>query len=114
VIVSAGCINILNKKTNKITFINTENGLPSNTIQSLQKDKNGIVWAGMTHGLCRINIKNKIVSYYDRRDGIAYDRFTMTGVEQLKDGELFSVPTIISWLLIPSLLVSKMFLPHRR
>ncbi len=88
-LVAAGCLNIINKKTNKIQFIGTKDGLPSNTLESVQKDKNGIVWMGMTNGICRLNLGKKIVSYYDRRDGINYDKFIQTGVQQLSGGRIF-------------------------
>ncbi|WP_018616245.1 ligand-binding sensor domain-containing protein [Segetibacter koreensis] len=84
-LVSARCLNIINTKTNKVSFITSEDGLPSNTTESLQRDRNGIVWIGMSNGICRLNLQKKVISYYDRRDGIAYDKFSMAGVEQLSD-----------------------------
>jgi len=87
-LVSAGCINIVNTKTNKISFISTENGLPSNTTESIERDAKGILWVGMTNGICRLNLQKRLVGYYDRRDGIAYDKFTMSGVRELADGRI--------------------------
>jgi len=87
--VAAGCLNIINKRTNKVTFISTNEGLPSNTLESVQKDKNNTIWMGMTNGICRLNFEKKIISYYDRRDGINYDKFIQTGVQQLSDTKLF-------------------------
>lgn len=84
-VICAGALNILNTKTNKITYITDEDGLPSNTAVCVQRDRNGIIWVGMNNGICRLNISKKIISYYDRRDGIAYDKFQSAGVEQLKD-----------------------------
>src|SRR5206468_5298819 len=87
-IVSAGCINIVNTKTNKISFITTDEGLPSNTAISVQRGSNGIIWAGMINGICRINLGKKLITYYDRREGIAQDKFTLGGVKQIRDGRL--------------------------
>jgi ligand-binding sensor domain-containing protein len=87
-LVTAGCLNIINTKTNQVRFISAEDGLPSNTTESFQRDKNGIVWIGMTNGICRLNLDKKMISYYDRKDGIVYDRFNTTGVEQLSDGRM--------------------------
>lgn len=84
-IVTAGCINIVNTKANTISFITTEDGLPSNTAESVERDESGTLWVGMTNGICRINFQKKLISYYDRRDGVAYDKFTMAGVQELKD-----------------------------
>ena len=88
-LIAAGCLNIVNKKTFKVQFIGTQEGLPSNTIESVQKDKNNIVWMGMTNGISRLNLEKKIISYYDRRDGINYDKFIQTGVRQLSGGRIF-------------------------
>ena len=87
-IVTAGCINIVNTKTNKISFITTEDGLPSNTTESVERDEKGIVWIGMTNGICRLNLQKKLTTYYDRRDGIAYDKFNMAGVKELSDSRI--------------------------
>jgi ligand-binding sensor domain-containing protein/signal transduction histidine kinase len=87
-IVSAGCLNIINTRTNKVSFITTEDGLPSHTTESVEKDENGIVWIGMTNGICRLNLERKVLSFYDRRDGIVYDKFEMAGAKELSDGKL--------------------------
>lgn len=87
-LVTAGCLNIINTRTNKVSFINDTDGLPSNTATSVEKDKNGTVWIGMINGLCRVNLEKRKVTYYDRRDGIANDKFTVGGVRELSDGRL--------------------------
>ena len=87
-IVSAGCINIINTKTNKVSFISAEDGLPSNTTESVERDKSGIIWIGMTNGLCRLNLEKKLISFYDRRDGILDDNFDQAGVKEFSDGRL--------------------------
>jgi streptogramin lyase len=87
-LVTAGCLNIINTKTNKITFFSTEDGLPSNTCESIQRDKIGTIWIGMTNGLCRLNLEKKVISYYDKRDGINNDRFAPTGIDHLSNGNI--------------------------
>ncbi len=87
-IVTAGCINIINTKTNKVSFITVDDGLPSHTAESVEKDESGIVWVGMTNGICRINLDKKLITYYDRRDGIIDDEFDMGGAKELRDGRL--------------------------
>ena len=88
-LIGAGCLNIINKKTGKVTFIGTGEGLPSNTVESVQKDRYNTVWIGMTNGICRLNFEKRIISYYDRRDGITYDRFLQAGVQQVEDKRIF-------------------------
>lgn len=87
-LVAAGCINIINTKTDKISFFSTAEGLPSNTVQSIEKDEHGILWLGLLNGICRLNLERKIASYYDRRDGISHDKFSMTGIKELADRRL--------------------------
>ena len=87
-IVTAGCINIINTKTNEIKWMTIDDGLPSHTAESVEKDESGIVWVGMTNGICRINLQRKLITYYDRRDGIIDDEFEMGGAKELRDGRL--------------------------
>ena len=87
-IVTAGCINIINTKRNTVSFITAEDGLPSNTAESVEKDESGIVWVGMTNGICRLNLEKKVMTFYDRRDGIIDDEFDMGGARELADGRL--------------------------
>ena len=87
-IIAAGCINILNTKTDKISFITEDDGLPSNTAQSIERDHSGTVWLGMTNGICRVNLQKKLISYYDRQDGIIYDKFAQAGAKELTNEHL--------------------------
>jgi len=88
ILIACDALDVLNTKTNIITHITTEDGLPSNTVYSIEKDKNGILWMGMAHGLCRMNLEKKIFSVYDRRDGISYDNFNPAGVVKMQDGRM--------------------------
>jgi signal transduction histidine kinase len=81
-------LDILNIKTNKITHISTENGLPSNTVLSVEADDKGILWLGMVNQLCRFNLQKKIFSTFDRRDGISYDLFNVAGDYKMRDGRI--------------------------
>jgi ligand-binding sensor domain-containing protein len=87
-IVAAGTISLINLRTNKVTNITTANGLPSNTAVSVLKDARGVLWLGMTSGLCRANLEKNIFIPYDRRDGIPYDNFEPNRALALQDGRL--------------------------
>ncbi|HEY6956789.1 MAG TPA: two-component regulator propeller domain-containing protein [Flavisolibacter sp.] len=87
-IITAGCINILNTKTNKIRWITTDEGLPGNNAVSVQRDDYGVLWVGLTNGICRVNLEKNVISYYDRRDGISYDKMDPAGVGHLSDGRI--------------------------
>ncbi|MBV9961348.1 MAG: hypothetical protein JO072_03805 [Parafilimonas sp.] len=81
-------LDILNTKTNKIVHINEENGLPSNTVLSVEADSKGIIWLGMANQICRFDLNRKIFSTFDRRDGIGYDLFNVAGDYKTRDGKL--------------------------
>jgi ligand-binding sensor domain-containing protein len=87
-IVTAGCVNIINTKTNKVRFIGTDEGLPSNSAVSVQRDRYGVIWVGLLNGICRLNLERNVISYYDRRDGISYDKLVPAGVSHLSDGRI--------------------------
>ncbi|MGZ3923861.1 MAG: ligand-binding sensor domain-containing protein [Flavisolibacter sp.] len=87
-IITAGCVNILNTKTNKVRWITTDEGLPGNNAVSVQRDDYGVLWVGLTNGICRVNLEKNVISYYDRRDGISYDKMDPAGVNHLSDGRI--------------------------
>ena len=87
-VVAAGGINIINTRTNKVWYITAEDGLPSDLIMSVQCDQRGTVWAGSQDGLSRVNIERRIVTNYNRTDGMVYDKFSLAGVEELSDGRV--------------------------
>jgi ligand-binding sensor domain-containing protein/signal transduction histidine kinase len=88
ILVANGALDVINLKTNKVSHITSEDGLPSNSVQCVQRDDKGIVWLGLSNGLCRMNLKQKIFTTYDRRDGIAFDNFNAAGAFRLPDGRL--------------------------
>jgi ligand-binding sensor domain-containing protein len=87
-LITAGCINILNTRTGQIRFFSSADGLPSDQAISIQKDYSGIFWVGLSNGLCRLNLAKRTAVFYDRRDGMVYDNFAKTGVELLSNGKL--------------------------
>ncbi|RYY41372.1 MAG: hypothetical protein EOO08_02225, partial [Chitinophagaceae bacterium] len=87
-LVTSGCINIINTRTGRVEFFSTADGLPSDHTMSIQKDYRGIFWIGLSNGLCRLNLDKRTVVFYDRRDGMLYDNFARSGVELLSNGKL--------------------------
>jgi ligand-binding sensor domain-containing protein len=87
-LIATGAVNLYNLKTGRISHFTTEDGLPSNTINSFAADDKGGFWMGMAHGLCRVKLDKLIFSTYDRRDGIAHDLFNPSAVYKLRDGRL--------------------------
>ena len=78
-LVASNALNLLNVHTNTIEHISTHNGLPSNTVLSITRDDNGVLWLGMVSGLCKAHINRGSFVIYDRNDGILDDNFNITG-----------------------------------
>lgn len=87
-LIADGVLDVLNTNTDVITHFSTENGLPSNTVNSIERDNNGLLWLGMANQLCRFNFQKKISSTFDKRDGIGYDIFNPAADYKMKDGRL--------------------------
>jgi streptogramin lyase/signal transduction histidine kinase len=87
-VVVGGAVNVVNLKSGRVEQITTEEGLPANAAVSLQMDSTGILWIGMTNGICRLNLEKRKFIMYDRRDGITKDNFDLAGVFKLGDGRL--------------------------
>lgn len=87
-LLASSVVTVLNTKTNKLSHITTQDGLPSNNVLCFQIDKRGAVWMGMVNGLVRMNLEKKIFTLYDRRDGIVYDNFNSAGSGSFNDGRV--------------------------
>ncbi|RYZ26907.1 MAG: hypothetical protein EOP49_42880, partial [Sphingobacteriales bacterium] len=87
-LVSSGALNMINIRTRRIVHISTQDGLPGNNINCIQRDKNGIFWLGSINGICRFNIDIGTFTTYDRRDGISNDAFSPGDAHALPDGRL--------------------------
>lgn len=87
-LIASGGINMLNLNTGLITLVTSRDGLPANTAMCFQKDTRGVLWVGMMHGLCRVNLEKKIFTRYDRRDGLFFDNFFQAGAYRMNDGRL--------------------------
>ncbi len=81
-------ISLINMKTGLVSFISTDQGLPSNNVMCAAKDRHGIVWLGMMSGICRMNLDKMVFTFYDRRDGMPADYFEGEDAHHLSDGRL--------------------------
>lgn len=88
VLIASGWLNILNTKTNKITYINTDNGLESVYIASILKDRNGYLWLTFSDGLCRMELGKNILQFFGYEDGILHNRFQLNAATVLHDGRI--------------------------
>jgi hypothetical protein len=87
-LIASNSLNILNIKTNTITYFSTTDGLPSNTVNNIIKDKLGNIWLTLESGLCSYNMKTKVLYTYDQNDGIPTVNFSHASGTLLKDGRI--------------------------
>jgi ligand-binding sensor domain-containing protein/signal transduction histidine kinase len=87
-IVASGGLNIINVRNNTIRYITSDDGLPSNTIVNIIKDKHDRLWLTLESGLCTINMKTRIVSTYNENDGLPTINFNVAAGCVLKDGRI--------------------------
>jgi len=66
----ANALNLINKKTGKVTWLTLDNGLPSNTVTRLRMDNRGFLWMITSNGLSRYNPNNNRITSYSKKDGI--------------------------------------------
>ncbi|MCU4174293.1 two-component regulator propeller domain-containing protein [Carboxylicivirga sp. N1Y90] len=69
------------QRTPRVEYINIDDGLPQNTVQSITKDAFGFIWFGTDNGLCRY-------------DGYGFDYYYSNGDEdQLLDNRILHLST---------------------
>ena len=120
-------------KISKISIFTTNNGLPSNLVQSITSDKNGNLWLGTIRGLVKFNIKSHEIINYDINDGIQDYEFSehssfvdangtmyfggINGVSEFSPNEMrydnFVEPVVISEVMINGVNVKDRFVNTR-
>ncbi|CAG4994004.1 Sensor histidine kinase RcsC [Dyadobacter sp. CECT 9275] len=78
----------LNKKTLKSEIFTMQDGLPDNTIYSVEADKAGYLWLSTNKGLCRFHPVSHQVQTFHTGDGLPGDEFNRFHHFQLPDGRL--------------------------
>lgn len=77
-----------NKKTLRSTLFSLAQGLPDNTIYSIQADKAGYLWLSTNKGLCRFNPKTHRLRIFQTNYGLPGDEFNRFHHLALPDGRL--------------------------
>lgn len=78
----------LNKHTLKSEIFSVEQGLPDNTIYSIQSDKTGYLWLSTNKGLCRFHPVTHELRVFQSADGLPGNEFNRFHHLQLPDGRL--------------------------
>lgn len=87
-LVAGECLNIINIKTGVIKFFTAENGLPSNTVNNLIKDRDGFLWLTTDNRLCRYNVDKSVISTFNEEDGLPASGFNFPATTILHDGRI--------------------------
>ncbi len=72
----------------KAQYITTDEGLPSNDVESMLMDDNGNLWIG-GKGLSRINTINNEITNFDAKDGLQSNIFKIGSSHKNIDGTLY-------------------------
>lgn len=86
--ISTGALNLLNKNTGNIQIITTDDGLPSMSVRSMEKDEDSNLWLGLADGICRYNHKRNVFTLFTQKDGIIYGNFEYNASTRLRNGTL--------------------------
>jgi ligand-binding sensor domain-containing protein len=81
-------INVLDTKTDKITQINTENGLSSNVIHAIEQDYLGYIWVATKNGLSRIDAKTFNVLDFGTDENLQNNQYNQKATYRLKNNNI--------------------------
>lgn len=88
VLIASGGLNVLNTKTNKITFISTGKDNEHSSLASITRDRLGFIWLAFSDGLCRMELGKNIFLFFEEEDGILNNHFQINAAATLKDGRI--------------------------
>jgi ligand-binding sensor domain-containing protein/signal transduction histidine kinase len=86
---NGGGVNYFDPKKEAFVHFTIEDGLPSNNISAITSDSAGNLWISTDRGLCRMDRTTKIITLYEKSDGLQSNSFNLNSVFKAPDGELF-------------------------
>jgi signal transduction histidine kinase/ligand-binding sensor domain-containing protein/CheY-like chemotaxis protein len=82
-------LNYFNFYNKTFTSYTEENGLPSNVIYGIMKDRLGRLWLSTNNGISRFDPKTKVFRNFGLADGIEGNEFKANSFFQASDGQMF-------------------------
>ncbi|MEO7989384.1 MAG: two-component regulator propeller domain-containing protein [Chryseolinea sp.] len=73
---TSGGVSKYSQQTKSFTTFSMKNGLPENTIHSVQADVNGNIWLASSKGLTCVKPSGEIIQHYDANSGLPFTNFT--------------------------------------
>jgi ligand-binding sensor domain-containing protein/signal transduction histidine kinase len=94
-----GGVNILDKKTKKITYLTKKNGLCDDAIYSIMPENDSILWLATNKGLSRLDTRKRSFRNFEKNDGMPSEEFNMLSAFKNEKGEIFmaTVKGVISF-----------------
>ena len=77
------------KRTGDTKSYTIENGLPSNSVVGILKDRSNNLWLSTKNGLVKFNIKNEKIQIYKKSDGIQSNEFLQNIYLKSTDGMFY-------------------------
>ncbi len=81
-------INIFDKKNSRFSYMGPDDGLPSNYIYGIRKDRNNDLWLATGNGLCRYQQKSRKLEVFTLADGLQSPEFNLRASCVCPNGEL--------------------------
>jgi signal transduction histidine kinase/DNA-binding response OmpR family regulator/ligand-binding sensor domain-containing protein len=88
-------IHIWDNRQKKAYSINTESGLPSNSVSAIEEDDNGIYWISTLNGITKIEVRETANGYtfslvnFDTHDGLQSGKFYDRSSLKTQNGDLY-------------------------
>jgi len=88
-------IHIWDAKRRKSYNLNTESGLPSNSVSAFQEDKDGICWVSTINGITKIEVTEEREGYrfslvnFDTHDGLQSGKFYDGSSLKTRNGDIY-------------------------
>lgn len=77
------------RKSRKLTFVTTDEGLPSNNTFKILKGKDNTLWISTAAGLAKLDLKTKAIRSFTESNGLPFDQFNYNVGYATPDGTLY-------------------------
>lgn len=86
ILATAMGLHFFNKKTGTFGHLTAKDGLPGNTVQTIQLDELDNLWAACDGGFCKVNMHTRFITRYGLEDGLTSDIFSNADFLKIQDG----------------------------